>query len=85
MSGTPIDSLTWLVGLPFHSDGSRIVWLYYLVGEAPDSAGAVCEALLRANSGPERNARGQVPVEPDHAEIRRIRRHVLGDVVLEAC
>ncbi|WP_328935873.1 MULTISPECIES: hypothetical protein [unclassified Streptomyces] len=85
MSSTPRDSLNWLVGLPFRSDGSRVVWLYYLVGDATDSVGAVYEAVLRANSGPERNARGEVPVEPDHAEVRRIRRHVLGDVVLEAC
>ncbi|MEV8089632.1 hypothetical protein [Streptomyces nigra] len=85
MFSTPKDSRTWLVGLPCRSDGSRIIWQYYVVGEAPDSAEAVCAAVRRANSAPERDARGHVPVEPDHAEVQRIRQHLLGDYVLEAC
>ncbi|MEV6760201.1 hypothetical protein AB0N16_06045 [Streptomyces sp. NPDC051105] len=85
MPSTPRDSRTWLVGLPCRSDGSRIVWLYYVVGEAPDSAEAVRAAVRRANSASERDARGQVPVQPERAEVRRIRRHILGDFVLEAC
>ncbi|MFC8349916.1 hypothetical protein [Streptomyces sp. NPDC057280] len=85
MFSTPGDSRTWLVGLPCRSDGSRIVWLYYVVGEAPDSAEALCAAVRRADSAKERAARGDVPVEPDRAEVQRIRQHVLGDFVLEAC
>jgi hypothetical protein len=85
MLSTPGDSRTWLVGLPCRSDGSRIVWLYYVVGEAPDIAEAVRAAVCRANSASERDARGQVPVQPDRAEVQRIRRHILGDFVLEAC
>ncbi|MER7688467.1 hypothetical protein [Streptomyces sp. NPDC097610] len=85
MFSTPRDSRTWLVGLPCRSDDSRIVWLYYVVGEAPDSAEALCAAVQRANSAAERDARGQVPVEPDSAKVRRIRQHILGDFALEAC
>ncbi|WP_062651309.1 hypothetical protein [Streptomyces maremycinicus] len=85
MFSTPRDSRTWLVGLPCRSNDSRIVWLYYVVGEAPDGAEALCTAVRRANSASERDARGQVPVEPDHAEVRRIRERVLGDFALEAC
>ncbi|MFI0511037.1 hypothetical protein RKD19_008181 [Streptomyces canus] len=85
MFSTPGDSRTWLVGLPCRSDGSRIVWLYYVVGEAPDSAEALCAAVRLANSARERDARGQVPVELDRAEVQRIRQHILGDYVLEAC
>ncbi|MGW5656836.1 hypothetical protein [Streptomyces humi] len=85
MLSTPSNSRIWLVGLPCRSNGSRIVRLYYVVGEAPDSAEALCAAVRRANSAPERDARGQAPVEPDRAEVQRIRQHVLGDFVLEAC
>ncbi|MEU5893342.1 hypothetical protein ABZ835_41900 [Streptomyces sp. NPDC047461] len=85
MSSTPRDSRTWLVGLPCRPDDSRVVWLYYVVGEASDSAEALSAAVRRANSASERDARGQVPVEPDHTEVRRIRQHILGDFALEAC
>ncbi|MGW7210868.1 hypothetical protein [Streptomyces sp. NPDC054837] len=85
MFSTRRDSRTWLVGLPCRTDDSRIVWLYYVVGEAPDSAEAVRAAVRRANSASERDARGQVPVEPDRTEVRRIRQHILGDFALEAC
>ncbi|MFF4112760.1 hypothetical protein ACFY0P_04625 [Streptomyces sp. NPDC001714] len=79
------DSRIWLVGLPCRSDDSRIVWLYYVVREAPDSAEALCAAVRRARSASERDARGQGLVEPDRAEVRRIRHHILGDFALEAC
>ncbi|WP_046733175.1 hypothetical protein [Streptomyces humi] len=85
MFSTPSDSRTWLVGLPCRSHGSRIVWLYYVVGEAPDSAEALCAAVHRANSPSEQDARDLVPVEPDRAEVQRIRQHILGDFALEAC
>ncbi|MFJ8510338.1 hypothetical protein [Streptomyces avermitilis] len=84
MFSTPRDPRTWLVGLPCRSDDSRIVWLYYVVGEALDSAGALCAAVQRANSASERDVRGQAPVDPDRAKVRRIRRHILGDFALEA-
>ncbi|MDQ0605377.1 hypothetical protein QF037_009722 [Streptomyces canus] len=85
MFSTRRDSRTWLVGLPCRSADSRIVWLYYVVGEASDSAEAVCAAVRRANSASERDARGQLPVELDRTEVRRMRQHILGDFALEAC
>ncbi|MFF8572622.1 hypothetical protein ACF06L_15440 [Streptomyces sp. NPDC015408] len=73
----------WLIGLPFRSTASRVVWMYYVVGEAGDVSRAVRVALARANSAQERRARGGGSVTADGLEVRRITLDALGHTRLE--
>ncbi|MEU6452425.1 hypothetical protein [Streptomyces sp. NPDC046979] len=68
----------WLIGVPFRSTASRVVWMYYVVGEAGDVSRAVRVALARANSAPERQARGGGSVAAEGLEVRRITPDALG-------
>lgn len=75
----------WLVGLPFHDSAGRLVWLYYVVDDSAGRDGAVCEALVRADSGREWEARGGVPVDADRVEVQRIRCDAIGRYSLVRC
>lgn len=73
----------WLIGVPFRSAASRVVRMYYVVGEAGDAAGAVRAALARANSAQERQARGGGFVTAQDLEVRRITLDALGHTCLD--
>ncbi|MGW2459485.1 hypothetical protein ACWEOA_12885 [Streptomyces sp. NPDC004457] len=75
----------WLIGVPFRAGGTRVIRMYYLVDEDLDVADAVHVAMERANSPQERRARGGVPVEAEHIEVRRILLDVLGRMSLDGC
>ncbi|MFD0252338.1 hypothetical protein ACFVGX_15640 [Streptomyces sp. NPDC127113] len=67
----------WLIGVPFRSTASRVVWMYYVVGVG-DVSRAVRVALARANSAPERRARGGGSVTAEGLEVRGITLDALG-------
>ncbi len=73
----------WLIGVPLRSTASRVVWMYYVVGEAGDVSRAVRVALARANSAQERQARGGGSVTAEELEVRRITLDALGRTRLE--
>ncbi|MEU5140406.1 hypothetical protein [Streptomyces sp. NPDC021139] len=73
----------WLIGVPLRSTASRVVWMYYVVGEAGDVSRAVRVALGRANSARERQARGGGSVTAEKLEVRRITLDALGRTRLE--
>ncbi|MFH9090163.1 hypothetical protein [Streptomyces sp. NPDC017673] len=75
----------WLIGVPFRPDGTRVIRMYYVVDEDLDVAGAVHLALERANSPRDRRARGGVPAEVEHIEVRRILLDALGRMSLDGC
>ena len=68
----------WLIGVPFRSTATRVVWMYYVVGEAGDVSRAVRVALARANSAQEKQARGGGSVTAEGLEVRRITLDALG-------
>ncbi|WP_237552843.1 hypothetical protein [Streptomyces sp. SID5789] len=73
----------WLVGVPYRPTASRVVWMYYVVDEAGDVSGAVRATLARANSAPERQARGGESIMADDLEVRRIVLDSLGHLSLD--
>ncbi|MEU6534106.1 hypothetical protein ABZ869_33530 [Streptomyces sp. NPDC046928] len=73
----------WLIGVPFRSTASHVVWMYYVVGEADDVSRAVRVALARADSAQERQARGGGSVTAQDLEIRRITLDALGQTRLD--
>ncbi|MFE1204968.1 hypothetical protein ACFW5V_25100 [Streptomyces sp. NPDC058762] len=73
----------WLIGVPFRSTSSHVVWMYYVVGEAGDVSRAVRVALARANSARERRARGGGSVTAQDLQIRRITLAALGQTRLD--
>jgi hypothetical protein len=75
----------WLIGVPFRPDASRVVRMYYVVDGAHDGSRAVRAAMERANSAPERRARGGTPVVAEGVEVRRIMLDPLGRTSLDGC
>ncbi|MFJ8107688.1 hypothetical protein [Streptomyces sp. NPDC096132] len=78
----------WLVGLQFHTEKCRTVWLYYVVDEAFDTAQAVRAAIQRAGSEPERVALGWPRTgvdQADRVEVQRIHRDAIGRLSLNDC
>ncbi|MGV9643514.1 hypothetical protein [Streptomyces sp. NPDC003514] len=73
----------WLIGVPFQSAASRVVWMYYVVNEAADVSQAVHTALERANSAEEGDTRGGGPLTAKDLEIRRLTRDALGHTSLD--
>ncbi|MFG3158768.1 hypothetical protein ACGFY8_02705 [Streptomyces sp. NPDC048232] len=74
---------TWLIGVPFRTTASRMVRLYYVVGESGDVSRAVRVALARANSAQERQAQGGGSVGAEDLEVRRITLDALGRTGLD--
>ncbi|MFJ6858939.1 hypothetical protein [Streptomyces werraensis] len=77
-------SVTWLIGVPFRAQGSRLVWMYYVVDGARDDAHAVHAAMERAYSAKERQARGAMGAATEPLKIQRILRDAIGRVTLDA-
>ncbi|MDX3322901.1 MULTISPECIES: hypothetical protein [Streptomyces] len=78
-------SVTWLIGVPFRAQGSRLVWMYYVVDGAGDDLHAVQTAMERAYSAEERRARGVAGAATEPLKIQRILRDAIGRVTLNAC
>ncbi|MDQ0809598.1 hypothetical protein QFZ63_001312 [Streptomyces sp. B3I7] len=76
-------SQKWLIGVPFRSTASRVVWMYYVADDAGDVSGAVRAALARADSVQERQARGGGSVTAEDLEVRRITLDILGHTGLD--
>ncbi|MER6851242.1 hypothetical protein AB0A81_35170 [Streptomyces flaveolus] len=77
-------SVTWLIGVPFRAEGSRLVWMYYVVDGARDDLHAVHAAMERAYSAKERQARGAMGAATEPLKIQRILRDAIGRVTLDA-
>ncbi|MGW4549284.1 hypothetical protein ACWEN4_23385 [Streptomyces violaceorubidus] len=77
-------SVTWLIGVPFRTEGSRLVWMYYVVDGARDDAHAVHAAMERAYSAKERQARGAMGAATEPLKIQRILRDAIGRITLDA-
>jgi hypothetical protein len=73
-----MDHDKWLVGLQFHTADFQQIWLYYVVDEAFDTTQAVRMAIRRADSDPDRVARGGAQTEPDQVEVQQIHQDALG-------
>ncbi|MGW5665442.1 hypothetical protein ACWEWG_36350 [Streptomyces sp. NPDC003758] len=84
LSSVLTQPVKWLIGVPCRPGGTRVIRRYYVVDEDLDVADAVHVALERANSPQERRARGSMPVEAEHIEVRRILSDVLGHMSLDS-
>ncbi|MET8331065.1 hypothetical protein [Streptomyces sp. NPDC005181] len=80
-----MDHDKWLVGLQFHTANCQPLWLYYVVDGVCDTTHAVSMAIQRANTGPERVARGGVQAEADQVEVQQILRDAIGRFSLTRC
>ncbi|MEU8734151.1 MULTISPECIES: hypothetical protein [Streptomyces] len=77
-------SMTWLIGVPFRAQGSRLVWMYYVVDGARDEPHAVHAAMKRAHSAKERRARGDLGPATEPLKIQRLLRDAIGRITLDA-
>ncbi|MFF4473645.1 hypothetical protein ACFYZ3_29280 [Streptomyces sp. NPDC001599] len=77
-------SATWLIGVPFRAQGSRLVWMYYVVDGARDDLHAAHAATERAYSAQERRARGTMAAATEPFKVQRILRDAIGRVTLDA-
>ncbi|POX62867.1 hypothetical protein C3492_14435 [Streptomyces sp. Ru62] len=77
------EPVKWLIGVPFRIGGTRVIRMYYVVDEDLDVADAVHVAMERANDPQERHAHGDLPVEAERIEVRRILLDILGRISLD--